>query len=142
MCSTSPKEKIVIKYNTRLVRNRSKEEDEILKEKAKKFDLIMEKKRINHKTFYKNKYMINDNMSIEEMKIVLSNKKIRNDRAKEIYKNNPEIKEKAKQKATSRYVNSLTKEQKIKYFERKRKRDILNSSNKIDISSSVLPSNL
>ena len=39
MCSTSPKKKIVIK----LVRNRSKEEDEILKEKAKKFDLIMEK---------------------------------------------------------------------------------------------------
>lgn len=140
MCSTSPKTKIVIKY--KLVRNRSKEEDEILKEKAKKFDLIMEKKRINHKTFYKNKYMINDNMSIEEMKIVLSNKKKRNDRAKEIYKNNPEIKEKAKQKAISRYVNSLTEEQKIKYFERKRKRDILNASNKINISSSVLPSNL
>lgn len=138
MCSTSPKKKIVIK----LVRNRSKEEDEILKEKAKKFDLIMEKKRINHKTFYKNKYMINDNMSIEEMKIVLSNKKKRNDRAKEIYKNNPEIKEKAKQKAIERYVNSLTEEQKIKYFERKRKRDILNASSKIDIPSSVLPSNL
>ena len=77
-------------------------------------------------------------MSLEEMKIVLLNRKARNERAKVIYKNNPEIKEKAKQKATARYIKSLTEEQRLKYFERKRKRDILNASSKIDISSSVL----
>jgi len=134
MCSTSPKKKIVIK----LVRNRSKEEDDILKEKALKYDKMIEKKRENHRQFYKNKFVVNDNMSTEEMKIVLLNRKARNERAKVIYKNNPEIKEKAKKKAQERYINSLTEEQKIKYFERKRKRDILNASSKIDIPSSVL----
>lgn len=111
--------------------NHEKLEKELNDLKIKHEELLNMKARINegHKRFYNKKFVIRDSMTDGEKEIIIQNKYHRNSLARARYLKSPEQQQRAKERATQRYIDRLSDEERVRYFERKRARELAKSSN-------------
>ncbi len=127
-------------HQTKLIMSKKKVEivkpnhEELVKElndlKIKHEELLSMKARINagHQKFYNKKFVVRDTMTEGEKEIIIQNKYHRNSLARARYIRSPEQQRKAKERATQRYIDRLSDEERIRYYKRKRARELAKSS--------------
>ena len=96
------------------------------------------KQRINqgHRKFYNKKFVVKDTMTEDEKQVINRNKHHRNSLARARYNRSPEQQRKAKERATQRYLERLSDEERERYFKRKAAREkAKEQSNKVGIEA-------
>ncbi len=106
-------------------------EDQLNDLKSKHEEYTRMKARITatHKKFYNKKFVITKEMSEKEKEVISKNKGHRNTLSRARYNRSPEQQERAKQRARERYIEKLSDEERIRYFERKRAREVAKNNN-------------
>ena len=113
-------------------KNKTEKELNDLKEKYE--ELLSMKERINqgHRKFYNKKFVVKDTMTEDEKQVIKRNKYHRNSLARQRYNRSPEQQRKAKERATQRYLERLSDEERVRYWERKKAREMAKEKNSTD----------
>ena len=117
---------------------KNKTEKELNDLKKKYEELLSMKQRINqgHRKFYNKKFVVKDTMTEDEKQVITRNKHHRNSLARARYNRSPEQQRKAKERATQRYLERLSDEERERYFKRKEAREkAKEQSNKVGIEA-------